>query len=155
MTFIARCGLLMLLTVATSSFAADGLLVDEAAIPAMLDEAGGYVLLDARNAKAQRNAPIANAIRYGAATPAEEKLVLVIADDDASAARIVKSMPPAPGMSVLGVKGGARTWKRVALKLAASAPASTSFVIPMNTCEQGKPLQELKRNKPLQQSKKP
>jgi len=31
---------------------------------------------------------------------------------------------------------------------------SGSFVIPKNTCEQGKPMQELKRDKPLQQFKK-
>ena len=29
-----------------------------------------------------------------------------------------------------------------------------SFVIPKNTCEQGKPIQELKRDKPLQQFQK-
>jgi hypothetical protein len=150
---VLRCVCLILLLLPTLSFGAEGVLLDEGALSAKLDQAQDYQLLDARNAEAQRNAPIAFSTRYQSTTPVKKGLVLVVADTDAAALEIAKSISAAPDRFVFAVKGGCDSWQRVMAKATPVTSMSGGFVIPKNTCEQGKPIQELKRNKPLQQPK--
>jgi hypothetical protein len=148
------CGCLALLLLPTLSFGAEGLLLEEDALSAKLDQAQDYQLLDARSAAAQRNIPIAFSTRYQITTPIKKGLVLIVADTDAAALEIAKSIPAASDRFVFAVKGGGQAWQRVVAKATLGTSVSGSFVIPKNTCEQGKPMQELKRDKPLQQFKK-
>lgn len=148
-----RCACLMLLLLPTFSFGAEGVLLDERTLSTKLDQAQDYQLLDARNTEAQRNTPIAFSTRYQSTTPIKKGLVLIVADTDAAALQIAQSIPAAADRSVFAVKGGGQAWRRVMAKVPPGTSVSGSFVIPKNTCEQGKPIQELKRNKPLQQLK--
>jgi hypothetical protein len=83
--------------------------------------------------------------------PINKGLVLIVADTDAEALAIAKSIPAASDRFIFAVKGGCESWQRVMAKTPVTTSVSRSFVIPTNTCEQGKPIQELKRDKPLQQ----
>ncbi len=143
--------LLPLLFLPVPGFGAEEMLLDEGALSAKLDQAQDYQLLDARNAEAQRDSPIAFSTRYQRTTPVKKGLVLIVADTDAAALDIAKSIPAAGDRSVFAVKGGSASWMHVMGKALPSTSISRSFVIPKNTCEQGKPIQELKRDKPLQQ----
>lgn len=149
------CLMLLLLPVPVPVFGAEGVLLEEGALSAKLDQAQDYQLLDARSAEAQRNTPIAFSTRYQSTTPIKKGLVLIVADTDAAALEIAKSIPAASDRFVFAVKGGWESWQRVMSKAPPVTSVSGSFVIPTNTCEQGKPIQELKRDKPLQQFKKP
>jgi hypothetical protein len=80
--------------------------------------------------------------------------VVVLADRDQDALGIARTLERKhPGKPILAVKGGRTTWKAVSLSLLMAAgmdPTTSgpvSFVIPANTCEQGKPLQELRPDK--------
>ncbi len=80
--------------------------------------------------------------------------VVVIADRDQDALGIANALGRKhPGKPIFAVKGGLTTWKAASLSLlmAAGMDAAMSgpvtFVIPANTCEQGKPLQELRSDK--------
>lgn len=148
---ILRSGCWMLLLLPLLSFGMEGVLLDEAALSAKLDQAQDYQLLDARSAEAQRDAPIAFSTRYQTTTPVKKGLVLIVADTDAAAVAIAQSIPAASDRFVFAVKGGCEAWQRVATKTSSGPSFSHSFVIPKDTCEQGKPIQELKRNQPLQQ----
>jgi hypothetical protein len=150
-TRILRSACLALLLSPVSGLAAEAMLLDETALSAKLDQAQDYQLLDARNAEAQRNAPIAFSTRYQKTMPIKKGLVLIVADTDAAALDIAKAIPAAKDCSVFAVKGGSEAWQRVMAKVPQITSVSGSFVIPMNTCEQGKPIQKLKRDKPLQQ----
>lgn len=133
----------------------EAMLLDEAALSVRLEKAAeDYQLLDARNREAQRLAAIPFATRYQINTPLKRGLVLVVADDDAAAVAVAKGIPAGNGRAVFAIKGGAEAWRRVAQKASAPTSVSGSFVIPMNTCEQGKPLQQLRRDKPLPQFQK-
>lgn len=149
-----RCSCLALLLLPTLSFGAEGSLLEEAALSAKLEQTQDYQLLDARSAAAQRNIPIAFSTRYQVTTPIKKGLVLIVADTDVAALQIAKSIPVARDRFVFAVKGGDQAWQRVMAKATMGTSVSGSFVIPKNTCEQGKPIQELKRDKPLQQFKK-
>ncbi|MCX7148980.1 MAG: hypothetical protein NTY05_06145 [Rhodocyclales bacterium] len=80
--------------------------------------------------------------------------VVVIADRDQDALGIANTLGGKhPGKPIFAVKGGLATWKAASLSLLVAAGMDTamsgpvSFVIPANTCEQGKPLQELRPDK--------
>ena len=77
--------------------------------------------------------------------------VVVIADRDQDALGIARALARQhPGKMILAAKGGLPTWRAASRSLfMASAAMGTSynFVIPANTCEQGKPLQELRPDK--------
>jgi hypothetical protein len=150
---ILRCVGLALLLLPTISFGAEGVLLAEDALSSKLDQFPDYQLLDARNAEAQRDNQIAFSTRYQSATLIKKGLVLVVADTDAAAVEIAKTIPAASDRFVFAVKGGCDAWRHVMAKIPVGTAVSGNFVIPKNTCEQGKPIQELKRNKPLQQLK--
>ena len=141
---------LAILMLPTLCLAAGELLLGEAELATMLEKVRDYQLLDARGADAQRLAPIAFSTKYQKMMPIKNCLVLIVADTDAAALKIARSIPANADRSVFAVKGGAETWQHVSSKTSPQFSMSDSFVIPMNTCEQGKPLQELKRNKPWQ-----
>ncbi len=151
---ILRSGSLLLLF-PVLAFGMDDVLMDEATLSFKLDRAQDYQLLDARSAQAQRDAPIAFSTRYEPNTAVKGGLVLVVADTDAAASAIARAIVAGGAdRAAFAVKGGYDSWQRVARKSSASTSIAGGFVIPKNTCEQGKPIQELKRNKPLQHSQK-
>ncbi len=151
---ILRSGSLLLLF-PVLAFGMDDVLLDEATLSFKLGRAQDYQLLDARSAQAQRDAPIAFSTRYEPNTAVKGGLVLVVADTDAAASAIAQAIVAGGAdRAVFAVKGGYDSWQRVARKSSASTSIAGGFVIPKNTCEQGKPIQELKRNKPLQHLQK-
>lgn len=152
MKIFSRLGVALLLLPALC-WAGNGLLLDEAGLSALIAKNSEYQLLDARSAEKQRAAPIAFSTAYRVSTPVGNGLVLIVADDDAIAEKIARSIPAAGNRTVYAVQGGSETWRRVIANTPASPSVSGTFVIPKNTCEQGKPIQELKRDKPLQQFK--
>lgn len=146
---------LVLLVCPLLASAVEVTLLDEAALAAKLQQQADYQLLDARGDEAQRLASIAFSTRYRINTAIKTGLVLVVADTDAEAVKVAVTIPAAVGREVYAVQGGEPAWKRVALNMPIqSGAASKIFVIPHSTCEQGKPLQEVKRNSPLQQFQK-
>lgn len=144
---------LVLLQLPLVCAAADALMLGCDELTAKIRQVKQYQLLDARNAEAQRSAPIAFSTKYRKIMPIKTGLVLIVADSDAAALEIAQSIPGASGRNVFAVQGGAKTWQRVLAQTSPQSAMPDSFVIPMNTCEQGKPLQELKRNKTPQELK--
>jgi hypothetical protein len=144
---------LVVLLLPALSFAAGELLLNEDDLAAKVAKEPDYQLLDARSAGAQLNAPLAFSTKYQKVMPIKKGLVLIVAETDAAAVEIAQSIPAVADRTVFAVKGGAEAWKRVAAKAAPPSAMSDSFVIPMNTCEQGTPLLELKRDKPVEQLK--
>ncbi len=70
--------------------------------------------------------------------------VVVVADADAAALSIARKIERRfRAKEVLAVKGGYATWNALVSAASGSRMPST-FVIPSNTCEQGKPLQTLR-----------
>jgi hypothetical protein len=151
---ILRSVCLALLMLPGLSLGAETVLLEESALSKKVEQIQDYQLIDARSSEAQRAAPIAFSTRYRINVAINKALVLVVADTDTEAAAIARSIPAATGRSIFAVKGGAEAWQRVASKASPVTSVSKSFVIPKNTCEQGKPIQELKRDKPLQQFQK-
>lgn len=124
----------------------EAVLLSATEITTQINLGSEYQLIDARNILAQKKSGIDNAIRYGAGMPIKSGWVLVLADTDAEALAIAKSIAQGSGRKVSAVKGGIVTWQQVVSAIAhPEFSMPDSFVIPMNTCEQGKPLQELKR----------
>lgn len=152
MKIFSRFGAALLLLPALC-WAGSAVLLDEPKLSALIAKNSEYQLLDARSVEAQRAAPIAFSTAYRVTTPIGKGLVLVVADDDATAEKIAQSIPAAGNRIVHAVQGGNETWRRVIANSPATPSVSGTFVIPKNTCEQGKPIQELKRDKPLQQFK--
>jgi hypothetical protein len=73
--------------------------------------------------------------------------VVVIANDDKAALALARKIGKQfQAKTVVAVKGGIDTWREV-LAAAQEPGMPASFVIPMNTCEQGKPLQTLRSNR--------
>ena len=69
--------------------------------------------------------------------------VIVMADTDARALAVARTLAKASPHNVYAVKGGFLAWRSVEVRLQAQAskPGSKyTFVVPFNTCEQGKPL---------------
>lgn len=129
------------------------MLLDEAALAEKLANSPEYQLLDARSAEAQHTVPLAFSTRYRALMPIKMGTVFVIADRDEAALEIAEAIP-AEGRSVFAVKGGAAAWKQVVAKMPAGSAMPDSFVIPKNTCEPGKPVQELKSDTAIQRENK-
>jgi hypothetical protein len=138
---------LLLLLLPALAFAAEDLLLNEDVLASYIAKQPEYQLLDARNPEAQRISPLAFSTKYQKSMTFKKGLVLIVADNDAAALAIARAIPAVSDCSVFAIKGGAAAWKRVSSKAPPPSTMSDSFVIPMNTCEQGKPLQTLKRNK--------
>lgn len=145
---MCRILLLAMALVSVPGLAADVQFIEEVALLKIVSNDQDYQLMDARAPEMQQIAPLAFSTRYRLNVPITKALVLVVADTDAEALEVARDIPAAEGRAVYAVRGGFETWQRVIKQAASPAAASKSFVIPKNTCEQGKPIQELKRNKP-------
>jgi hypothetical protein len=151
---ILRGACLALLMLPGAGMGAEAMLLEESALLKKLEQGQDCQLIDARSPEMQQLAPLAFSTRYSINVSINKALVLVVAESDAEAVEIASSIPAAAGRVVFAVKGGFEVWQRVAAKASPVTSVSKTFVIPKNTCEQGKPIQELKRNKPLQQFQK-
>jgi len=130
-------------------------LQDKAQLVAALSAKGPCCVIDGRSAANRKRDEMKDALPWRAdlkINPAAS--VVVIADRDQDALGIAQALGRKhPGKSILAVKGGLATWKATSLALLAAAgmdaamSGPVSFVIPANTCEQGKPLQELRPDK--------
>lgn len=110
-------------------------------------------VIDARPAAARKARPLAEALVYRPDLKiVPTASVVVIGDADAAATRIAETLSRKhPGKAFIAVKGGLDAWQAATrAALAASGETiggmSSSYVIPSNTCEHGKPLQELRRD---------
>lgn len=148
-----RLALSALLLVAVPGAAAGGVtLHDKAQLAAALKQRAPCCVVDARSEPARDKSPLKDAVIYRPGVKVKPTAaVVVIADSDDDALRAGKDLAKTSGArEVLAVKGGMDTWR--ALR-GAETPSGEStmpytFVIPSNTCEQGKPLQELKFKRP-------
>lgn len=112
-------------------------------------------VIDGRTAANRDREPLKNALPWRSDLRIDPTAtVVVIADRDQDALGIAHALGRKhPGKPIFAVKGGLATWKAasLALLMAAGLDAAmsgpVSFVIPANTCEQGKPLQELRPDK--------
>lgn len=148
MKFFLRIIGLLLCSLPSLCLAANDLLLDESGLVKLLEKSGEYQLLDARNDLTQRLSVIPFSRKYQKLMPLSKGLVLVVADSDSEALKIAQDISTAE-RSVYAVQGGASVWLRVSANSAPHSTMPSSFVIPMNTCEQGKPLMELKRKQSL------
>lgn len=130
-------------------------LLDQAQLVAALSAKGPCCVIDGRAAARRKTQVLENALPWRSDLKIDPTAsVVVIADRDQDALGIARALARKhPGKPILAVKGGLVTWKAAALALIAAAgmdaamSGPVSFVIPANTCEQGKPLQVLRPDK--------
>jgi len=127
---------------------------DKAQLVAALSAKGPCCVIDGRAADQRKRELLDNALPWHARLEIKPTAtVVVVADRDQEALGIARTLASKyPGKPILAVKGGVATWKSASFAmLAASATGGAgglvNFVIPANTCEQGKPLQELRPDK--------
>lgn len=130
-------------------------LTDKTQLLAALSARPPCCVIDGRAAASRKREVLENALLWRsdlAINPTAT--VVVIADRDQDALGIANALGRKhPGKPIFAVKGGLATWKAASLSLLAAAgmdaamSGPVTFVIPANTCEQGKPLQELRPDK--------
>lgn len=128
-----------------STAVADVSLRDQAALVTFLSGSTPCCVIDARSDKSRKSAPLSDTLPYRKGLKINPTgVVIVVADTDARAVEVGNILAnSSKAKDVYAVQGGVATWRAVTLSsLFASRPKS--FVIPKNTCEQGKPLQELR-----------
>lgn len=139
----ALCGW-VLLCAAPSANAATALLQDEAQLAALLTTSPQCCVIDARSAQRRKEDALPGALAYGEDLRIKPtSAVVVLADTDARALAVARTLAKTSPHKVYAVKGGLQAWRAVEVRLRAQAskPGSKySFVVPFNTCEQGKPL---------------
>lgn len=143
---IPRCSLaLLVLGACLGAQAATASLQDDQQLVALLTKSPQCCIVDARSAPQRQQAELAGALVYNEAMRLKPtSVVVVVADTDARASAVAKTLARSSAHDVVAVKGGLAAWKVVEHELRAEAgrPGSKfSFVIPHNTCEQGTPLQ--------------
>ncbi len=131
-----------LLLAMPSAALAESLLVDTEALGKRLRQSPACCVVDARAEPARQAKPLPGAVIWGPLTRiAPAGPVVLVGDEDAAPLTLARTIEKRfKAKQVLSVKGGAEAW----LGLMASGAGATGFVIPMNTCEQGKPLQKLR-----------
>ena len=133
-----------LLGAALSTHAATASLRDDAQLVALLTKSPQCCVIDARSAPRRKEAELPDALVYSEDLRIKpSSVVIVLADADAQALTVAKTLAKSSPHDVYAVKGGYIAWQSVEIRLQAQAakPGSKfSFVIPYNTCEQGKPL---------------
>lgn len=134
---------------------------DKVQLTAALKTSSPCCVIDGRSAASRKRQPLADALVYRPdirikLTATATAAVVVIADRDRDAMQIGEALARKhPGKQIIAVTGGIKTWRDAsqAVLLAAGinlpGDGSMSFVIPSNTCEQGQPLQELRRDIPV------
>lgn len=123
-------------------------LYDRAALVVALKGAPPCCVVDGRSAAERAKHPVKGALVWSEALRIKPTgAVVVIADHDVVAFSIGQQLEARfKAKEVLAVKGGYATWDAfVSASETSGMPAN--FVIPSNTCEQGKPLQTLRSNK--------
>ena len=126
-------------------------LQDKAQLVKALSVKGPCCVIDGRAAASRKREPLDHALPWHADLKINPTAtVVVVADRDPDALGIAKALERKyPGKPILAVKGGVATWKATTFALLAGSASGgagglVNFVIPANTCEQGKPLQELR-----------
>jgi hypothetical protein len=151
---IASTLALLCLTLATNAQAQVSL-ADKAQLVSALSAKAPCCVIDGRAAANRKRESLEGALPWRANLKINPTAtVVVIADRDQDALGIAHALERKhPGKPILAVKGGQATWKAVSLSLLMASgmdptmSGPVSFVIPANTCEQGKPLQELRPDK--------
>lgn len=140
--------LLALFWIAAPGWAAPTL-QDRAQLEVLLKEGGPCCVIDARSAKSRKQQPLASALPYRKGLKINPTgPVVVIADSDARALAVGDALSKSNDAKVVyAVKGGFEIWQQVRLPATGEPGKAMSFVIPKNTCEQGKPLQTLRTDK--------
>ena len=133
-----------LLGAALSVHAATASLQDDAQLVALLTKSPQCCVVDARSAQRRQEAEVPGALVYREDLRIKPtSVVIVLADVDTKALAVAATLAKSSPYDVYAVKGGFVAWNAVELRLQAQAskPGSKfTFVIPHNTCEQGKPL---------------
>lgn len=127
-------------------------LKDKAQLMAALSAGPPCCVIDGRAAANREREPLKNALPWRSDLKINPTAtVVVVADRDQDALGIANALARRhPGKPIYAVKGGQATWKATTLALLVAAgldqamSGPVTFVIPANTCEQGKPLQELR-----------
>lgn len=133
---------------ATATAWAEVALRDRVQTVVALKSSPACCVVDARSQGPRTLRPLTDAVVWGKdlrITPSGT--VVVIADNDQTALAVARQIERRfKAKDVVAVKGGFDVWRDI--QLAAQEPGMpATFVIPMNTCEQGKPLQTLRSNK--------
>lgn len=127
-----------------SSQAATALLQDDAQLASRLVDSPQCCVIDARSAQRRNESILPGALTYHDGMRVKPtSAVVVIADTDARALAVARTLAQASPHDFYAVKGGFAAWRSVEARLRAEAgkPGSKyTFVVPFNTCEQGKPL---------------
>jgi 3-mercaptopyruvate sulfurtransferase SseA len=151
---------LLLQIAALSCHAASASLRDDAQLMALLRESPQCCVIDARSAPSRKNAELAGALVYrdGLRINATS-VVVVVADTDARALAVARTIAGSVAHDVYAVKGGYEAWQSVEVRMQAEAsrPGSKyTFVIPFNTCQQDTPLHvfEAKPSRPAKSASK-
>lgn len=132
-----------------AALAADAALLDGGQLAAAMKDGEPCCVVDARGEGQRVQQPIPFAIihRDGLKLGAGS-FAVVVADDDDRALAVASAISAASAKTVYAVKGGYAVWRQTPAGVASAArpqsAAPRGFVIPGNTCEQGKPLQEFK-----------
>jgi hypothetical protein len=121
---------------------AQALLLEADRLPAQLKAAPACCVVDARGEAARRARPLPGALAWSPElVPPPGGPMILIGETDAVAHDLARRISRGlRGKQVIAVKGGAEAWRQ----LVASGGTAGGFVIPRNTCEQGKPLQKLR-----------
>lgn len=125
--------------------AASASLQGEAALAARLTQSPQCCVIDARSAQRRQAAALPGALPYSAKLRiAPTSAVVVLADSDDRALAVARLLARSSAHDVYAVKGGLPAWQSVLTRLQAEAAKPGSkfgFVIPLDTCQQGEPLQ--------------
>ena len=134
----------VLLAATPSTRAATALLQDDAQLAALLTLSPQCCVIDARSPQRRKDVELPGALAYREDLRIKPtSAVVVMADTDARALAVARTLAKTSPHNVYAVKGGFLAWRSVEVRLQsqASKPGSKyTFVVPFNTCEQGKPL---------------
>ena len=133
-----------LLLATSGAWAGAALLRDDAQLFLLLSAAPACCVIDARSDKARQADALPGALQYRDGLRVKPTShAVIVADTDGRAMDVARKVAPASAHAVYAAKGGLPTWRAVEARLQAHAAkpgAKFSFVIPHNTCEQGKAL---------------
>ena len=125
---------------------ADASLKTPGALGPVIAMAPGVLLVDARGLEAVSQQQLQGATPYVQGMKLVPGMVVVVADSDEQAMQVAAALTQPGGQAVYALSGGAKAWQEILDERKKSAAAVPfNFVIPHNTCQQGKPLQEYKK----------
>lgn len=146
------------LGVCTGAWAGVASLRNDAQLFLLLSADPACCVIDARSDKARRADAMPGALQYPDGLRVKPSShAVVVADSDALALAVARKVASASPHAVYATQGGLQAWRAVESRLqdhAARPGSKFSFVIPHNTCEQGKPLHVFKAEGPATASSK-